>query len=75
MRMISYVRHDADGFESMIFNPIETLYKQNANCETLLWFLTHHIMRMISYAPHDVGGFLIASFPGVIQSSHAEDIA
>ena len=44
--------------------------KQNINCETLLWFLTHHIMRMISYARHDVGGFLIASFPGVVHWSH-----
>ena len=40
------------------------IMKQNDNCETLLWLLTHHIMRMISCAWHDVGVFFDCIFHG-----------
>ena len=69
MRMISYARHDADGFESMLCNQTEPWSKRFI-CETLLWLPTHHIMRMISCARHDAGGFLIASCTGVVGWSH-----
>ena len=69
--IVSYVRHNADRFETMIFNRIETLSKistvKHCSGSWRITSLTHHIMRMISYARHDVGGFFIASFPGVVH--------